>query len=82
MKGKAGSPETLSLVVVYSLSKALAISPLEIYKMPSSLVVDLLMVHGEAEKIKAEEMEKISKETNSKLRWYYGKAKLYWYSYC
>lgn len=68
MKGKAGSPETLSLVVVYSLSKALAISPLEVYKMPSSLVVDLLMVHGEAEKIKAEEMEKISKETNSKLR--------------
>jgi len=55
-------------LTVYSLSKALAISPLEIYKMPSSLVVDLLMVHGEAEKIKAEEIEKISKESNTKLR--------------
>ena len=68
MQGKAGSPQILSLVVVYSLSKALAISPLEIYKMPSSLVVDLLMVHGEAEKIKAEEIEKLSKESNTKLR--------------
>jgi hypothetical protein len=40
------------------LSKALAISPLEIYKMPVSLVKDLLSVHMHVEEVKAEELEK------------------------
>ena len=39
----------LSLITVYSLSKALAISPLEVYKMPASLVTDLLAIHMEFE---------------------------------
>jgi len=52
--------------MVYTLAKALAISPLEIYKMPASLVSDLLIIHSEIETIKAEEIDKIQtkSETN------------------
>ena len=62
LKGGEGSPSTVSLIIVYSLAKALAISPLEIYKMPSSLVMDLLSVHTVFEELKAEEMEKAKKK--------------------
>jgi hypothetical protein len=49
------------------LAKALAISPLEIQKMPASMVKDLLMVHGAVEELKAEEMDKeMKKARNSK----------------
>jgi|TARA_R100000353_G_scaffold172092_1_gene136967 hypothetical protein len=58
LKGKKADPKTLSLIMVYSLSSALSISPLEVYKMPVSLVKDLLSVHANIEKIKADEMEK------------------------
>tara|TARA_R110002167_G_scaffold65864_10_gene186412 strand:- start:19390 stop:19527 length:138 start_codon:yes stop_codon:yes gene_type:complete len=37
---------------------ALGISPLEVYRMPARLVVDLLAVHQEVEKYKAEEIDK------------------------
>ena len=40
------------------LSKALSISPLEVYNLPSDLFRDMLIIHGEVEKIKSEEMEK------------------------
>ena len=56
-KGKETNPQTASLITVYMLSKALAISPLEVYKMPASLVMDLLSVHGVIEKIKADEID-------------------------
>ena len=52
LKGGKATPKTVSLIIVYTLAKALAISPLEVYKMPSSLVQDLLIVHTEMEKIK------------------------------
>ena len=68
MKGQVADPEIVSLTVVYSLSQALGISPLEIYKMPVSLVKDLLVVHAEAEKIKAEEMDKATKSSMNNLR--------------
>ncbi len=58
----------MSLTVVYSLSQALGISPLEIYKMPVSLVKDLLVVHAEAEKLKAEEMDKATKSSMNNIR--------------
>jgi len=64
-KGGQSDPATVSLIIVYSLSKALGISPLEIYKMPSSLVLDLLSVHRVFEEIKAEEIEKASKKIKS-----------------
>ena len=68
VKGKEADPKTLSLITVYSLSKALAISPLEVYKMPVSLVKDLLSVHMTFEEIKSEEMEKMQKESERKIR--------------
>jgi|TARA_R100001510_G_C7653576_1_gene211860 hypothetical protein len=62
LKGGASDPTTVSLIVVYSLSKALGVSPLEIYKMPSSLVMDLLSIHQVFEQMKAEEIEKATKK--------------------
>ena len=66
IRGKRNDPQRLSLVIVYTLAKALAISPLEIYKMPASLVSDLLIIHSEIETIKAEEIDKVQakSETN------------------
>ena len=68
LRGKESNPQTMSLVTVYSLSKALAISPLEIYKMPVSLVKDLLTTHMVFETIKAEEMDKMQKDMERKSR--------------
>ena len=62
MRGRKADPQAVSLIMVYTLSKALAISPLEIYKMPISLAKDLLTVHGITEKIKHEEIEKVRKQ--------------------
>ena len=62
LKGKESNPKVISLIIVYTLSKALAISPLEVYKMPVSLVQDLLMVHGNMELLKSEEIDKVQKK--------------------
>ena len=70
IRGKRNDPQKISLIIVYTLAKALAISPLEIYKMPASLVSDLLIIHSEIETIKAEELEKINSESQSKIRKY------------
>ena len=51
IKGRKSNPETVFLIMTYTLASALSISPLEIYKMPSSLVMDLLMVHFNMEKL-------------------------------
>jgi len=68
LKGQVADPKIVSLTIVYSLSQALGISPLEIYQMPASLVKDLLLVHAEAEKLKAEEMDKATKSSMNNLR--------------
>ena len=62
LKGKESNTKVISLIIVYTLSKALAISPLEVYKMPVSLVQDLLMVHGNMELLKSEELDKVQKK--------------------
>jgi len=62
LRGGKAEPHEASLVVVYTLAKALAISPLEIYKMPASLVMDLLSVDLAVKQIEAEEMEKHNKK--------------------
>ena len=62
MKGGQGSPSDMSLIIVYTLAKALSISPLEIYKMPSSLVMDLLSVHKGVLEIEKEELDKAEKQ--------------------
>mgnify|MGYP003115299528 CR=1 FL=1 len=58
MRGGQGSPSDVSLIIVYTLAKALGISPLEIYKMPANLVIDLLSVHRVMLELEAEEIEK------------------------
>ena len=62
--GKKSNPETVFLILTYTLASALSISPLEIYKMPSSLVMDLLMVHFNMEKVKQEELDKVKKNAS------------------
>ena len=58
IKGGKSTPQDASLIIVYTLARALAISPLEVYKMPAPLVQDLLSVHFIMEEIKSEEMQK------------------------
>ena len=59
--GKA-TPQDAVLIMTYMLAKALAISPLEIQKMPATMVRDLLAIHYAVEVVKAEEMEKTMKK--------------------
>jgi len=61
MKSGKMQPQDVSLIIVYTLAKALAISPLEIYKMPQSLVMDMLMLVNIQNEIEAEEMKKATK---------------------
>lgn len=61
MKSGKMQPQDVSLIIVYTLAKALAISPLEIYKMPQSLVMDMLMLVNIQNEIETEEMKKASK---------------------
>ena len=53
-----GDIKTVSLIITYTLSKALAISPLEIMKMPASLVMDMLAIHKVVEEVKAEHIKR------------------------
>ena len=68
MQGGECPPALASKITVYLLSKALAISPLEVYKMPQSLVRDMLLIHGHMEQIKSEEVEKEMKKAKTNLR--------------
>lgn len=61
MKGGKILPQDATLIVVYTLSKALGISPLDVYEMPSSLVADLLMMVNIQNEMEAEEMKKAQK---------------------
>lgn len=54
-----------SRITVYALSKALAISPLEVYKMPKDLVTDMLLIHANFERLQGEEMDKKMKQVPS-----------------
>ena len=58
LKGRSNDPSIVSLLITYTLSSALSISPLEILKMPASLVMDLLYVHRNVEELKAEAIDK------------------------
>jgi hypothetical protein len=54
LKGRSNDPSMASLLITYTLSSALSISPLEILKMPANLVMDLLYIHRNVEELKAE----------------------------
>lgn len=57
---------TASLLITYIVSKALAISPLEVMKMPANMVMDFLYIHRNFEELKADtieqEMKKVKKD--------------------
>jgi hypothetical protein len=61
LKGGKADPSTVSLIITYTLAKALGISPLQVYEMPANLVIDMLTVHRVFEEMKAEEIEKATK---------------------
>ena len=44
--------------MLYTLAKELNISPLDAYRMPQSLAIELLEVHMQVEAYKIEEFEK------------------------
>ena len=54
--------------MTYALAKDLAISPLEIYKMPCSLVQDLLAVSGVFKDMEKEELDKMVNKTKNSIR--------------
>jgi hypothetical protein len=60
--------KTASQMVVYSLAKAFSISPMEVYKMPSDMVMDFLSIHSIIEGQKADEIDKQMKSHKSKLK--------------
>lgn len=64
-KGGKASPKNAILIVTYALAKDLGISPLEIYKMPCSLVQDLLAVSRVFKEIEKEELDKISAQAKN-----------------
>ena len=65
--GNYTNPQVLSLLTRYTLAKELNISPKEQDELPFTLVRDLMTVHGVVESIKAEEIEKVSRDTKGKM---------------
>ena len=55
---------TASLLITYIVSKALAISPLEVMKMPANMVMDFLYIHRNFEELKADTIEQEMKKVN------------------
>ena len=55
-------------MVVYSLAKEFNISPMQVYEMPSNMVMDFLSIHATVEGEKAKEMDKQIKSHKSKVR--------------
>jgi hypothetical protein len=62
VRGGECDPLTASQMVVYALAQAFQISPLEVYKMPMEMVNTFMMIHGEVESFKSDEIEKKMKK--------------------
>ena len=62
MRKGSKDPKINSRMVVFILAQAFKISPLEVYKMPKSLVDDMLLFYFSSEELKNEEMEKIKRQ--------------------
>tara|TARA_R100001082_G_scaffold102310_2_gene72306 strand:+ start:453 stop:641 length:189 start_codon:yes stop_codon:yes gene_type:complete len=60
--------KTASQMIVYSLAKAFSISPMEVYKMPSDMIMDFLSIHSIVEDERAQEMDKQMKSQKGKLK--------------
>tara|TARA_R100000231_G_C5260954_1_gene145677 strand:- start:378 stop:587 length:210 start_codon:yes stop_codon:yes gene_type:complete len=61
LKGGKCPPKLSSQLIVYTLATAFSINPMEVYKMPVSLVTDMLIIHKNMKELEAEEMDKASK---------------------
>ena len=61
LKGGKCSPKLSSQLIVYTLATAFSINPVEVYEMPASLIIDMLIIHKNMKELEAEEMEKASK---------------------
>ena len=57
-----GSHQVMSKIVVYTLATTFSISPLEVYRMPASLVKEMLFIHQTVKELEAEEMEKAQRQ--------------------
>lgn len=62
LRGGQTTPKISSQLIVYSIAQAFSISPLEVYKMPAELVMDMLRIHKEVKQLEAEEYEKAQKQ--------------------
>tara|TARA_R110002167_G_scaffold135119_1_gene321423 strand:- start:374 stop:586 length:213 start_codon:yes stop_codon:yes gene_type:complete len=62
IRGGYTSPKLASQLIVYTLATTFSISPMEVYKMPASMVMDMLSIHKEVKLYEAEETEKIHKK--------------------
>ncbi len=51
-------PHFMPKIVAYTLATAFSISPLEVYKMPASLVKEMLFIHQTVKELEAEEIQK------------------------
>jgi len=58
LNGRSKDPAMASLLITYTLSSALSISPLEVMQMPASMVMDFLYIHRNVEELKSEAMNK------------------------
>ncbi len=54
-------PHFMPKIIVYTLATAFSISPLEVYRMPASLVKEMLFIHQTVKELEAEEMDKAQK---------------------
>jgi hypothetical protein len=56
-------PPTIALeILLYSYSKTFAINPYVAKDTPIRVMTDMLLVHGEIEKVKSEEIENATKK--------------------
>ncbi len=62
MKGGEIKPDLAARIILYSYCVTFHVSPMEAYKTPAKLLIDLLAIHGEAKKIEAEEIERTMKK--------------------
>ena len=62
IRGGKTTPEVSSQLIVYAVAQAFQISPMEVYKMPAELVMDMLRIHKEVKQLEAEEYEKAQKQ--------------------
>ena len=61
-------PNLAPKIVVYTLATAFSISPLEVYRMPYSLVKEMLFIHQTVKELEAEELDKAQKNATKGMR--------------